>query len=200
MRPLPSTDQRDHYDDGSTLRDARARYFEANGLGADGGYAARWVPLRAGPLRFGFPNTDARRRAVRLHDLHHVLTGYRTDWRGEFEISAWEVAGSCRGYVAAWVLNLAGLAAGLVVYPRAIFRAFARGRHSRNLYAREWDEALLEQTVGEARRALELDGAAAPRASDRLAFVGWSAAAIAWSLALLALHAAPIAAVVWLLR
>jgi ubiquinone biosynthesis protein Coq4 len=39
---------------------------------------------------------------VRLHDLHHLVTGYPTDWKGELEISAWEIAGSCRGYVAAW--------------------------------------------------------------------------------------------------
>ena len=37
-----------------------------------------------------FPNGAARVRAVRLHDLHHVATGYATSWVGEAEIGAWE--------------------------------------------------------------------------------------------------------------
>ena len=93
-----------------TLREAQARYFELNGPGTDGGYAARWVKLRIGSLRFGFANTAARVRAVRLRDLHHLVTGYPTDWKGEFEISAWEITGSCRSYVAAWFVAWSGVA------------------------------------------------------------------------------------------
>ncbi len=181
-----------HYDEALTLREARAQYFEANGFGADGGYAARWVKLRAGPIRFAFPNTTARVRAVRLHDLHHLMTGYDTNWQGEFEISAWEIAGSCRDYVAAWILNLGGLAAGLFTYPRAVFRAFVRGRHSANFYRTGFSDGLLEQTVGDARGALRLDGALpAPTSGDRVAFAGWSLAA-------LLLYSAPLVGLVWL--
>jgi hypothetical protein len=41
-----------------------------------------------GPLAFKIPNTPSRKRAVRYHDLHHTLTGYRTDFRRECEIGA----------------------------------------------------------------------------------------------------------------
>ena len=44
--------------------------------------------LAFGPVRFAFPNTAGRVRAVRYHDLHHVVTGYATDWTGEAEIGA----------------------------------------------------------------------------------------------------------------
>ena len=71
-----------HYDAALTLREARGRYFAANGLG-EGGYDDKWVRLAVGPLRFAFPNTAGRVRAVRYHDLHHVVTGYATDWTGE---------------------------------------------------------------------------------------------------------------------
>ena len=64
------------------IRDARAQYFAENGFG-DGGYTATWVKVQAGPLPIYFPNTAARVRAVRLHDLHHVVTGYDTMWTGE---------------------------------------------------------------------------------------------------------------------
>src|SRR2546423_9776570 len=75
-----------------TLGEARSRLFALGGLGEDGGYGHAWVKLRLWRVPIWFPNTRGRRRAVRFHDLHHVLTGYPTDWRGEFEIAAWEIA------------------------------------------------------------------------------------------------------------
>lgn len=71
-----------HYAAALTLRDARGRYFAANGLG-EGGYQDARVRLALGPVRFAFPSTAGRVRAVRYHDLHHVVTGYATDWTGE---------------------------------------------------------------------------------------------------------------------
>jgi ubiquinone biosynthesis protein Coq4 len=78
------------------VREIRARYFAENGFG-DGGYDDRFVVLRAGgvPVR-AFPNTKQRVRSVRIHDVHHVLTGHATPWRGEGEIGAWEPASGCR--------------------------------------------------------------------------------------------------------
>lgn len=185
-----------HYDEQLTLRAARAEYFEANGFGEDGGYGKSWVHFRVGPLPVAFPNTAARVRAVRYHDLHHVATGYDTDLRGECEIGAWEIGGSCRGFVAAWILNFAAFAFGLVREPRAVFHAYVRGRHSRNFYDRPWSEELLEPTVGDARRALGLDAAVpSPALADRFTFAAWSVAAALYGVLVLAL---PVAAF-WLL-
>lgn len=173
-----------HYEPDQTVREARARYFEENGFGVTGGYEEKWVKLAFGPLRFGFPNSEARVRAVRYHDLHHLATEYDTDWVGEAEIAAWEIASSCRDHVAAWVLNLYAMQVGLWIAPRAVWRAFVRGRHSRNLYAEPFEDALLEENLGELRKRLALDGAT-PRArfGDRVRFVGWSLAAFALAFA-----------------
>ncbi len=137
-------------DEAITMREARAQYFEDNGLGKDGGYDDAWVDFKIGPVPFPFPNSAARVRAVRYHDLHHVLTGYRTDFHGEMEISAWEIAAGCRNFVVAWQLNLAGMFGGATYMPRRIFRAFVRGRHSRSLYGLPL-EPLLDQSVAEVR-------------------------------------------------
>lgn len=172
-----------------TLGEARDRYLADNGFG-DGGYEARWVTLMAGPLPIRLPNTAARVRAVRLHDLHHPLTGYDTTWTGEAEIGAWEIASSCAGHAAAWVLNLAAIAIGVAIAPVRTFRAFVRGRHSANLYRTSFDDALLARPFAEVRSELALDRAwPGGTIADGLAFAAWCALGAL----LLALSVAPLA-------
>lgn len=145
-----------HYDDDLTLRAARARYFAENGL-ADGGYDDRWVVFRAGGVPIAaIPNSSQRVRSVRLHDAHHVLTGYDTSWLGEAEIGAWELASHCRDHHAAWLLNASAVLIGCFISPSAVRRAWRRGRSTRNLYGGEWDDALLDERVGALRARLGL--------------------------------------------
>ena len=143
------------YADDERVRDARARYFADNGF-SEAGNNARWVVIALGPLAIVFPNTRARRRALRLHDLHHVATDYPTSFIGELEISAWEIGAGCGKYLAAWYFSLAGAMTGLVVAPRRVLRAFARGRRSRTLYRDGWRDELLDLTVGQLRAQLGL--------------------------------------------
>jgi hypothetical protein len=182
-------------DDALPVRVARERYFRDNGFAPDGGYGDRWVKIQMGPIALRLPNTPQRVRSVRYHDLHHVATGYATDWTGEAEIAAWEIASGCADHHAAWLLNLWAMAIGLAIAPRAVWRAFARGRCSRNLYREPWTDALLDARVGELRSRLGLAGgdAAPARLSDAAAFAGWSAAALALAAATLSLPAAPFA-------
>ena len=190
------------YAPGLTLGEARARMFALGGLGDDGGYDEAWVRLKLWRVPFAFPNTEGRRRAVRFHDLHHVLTEYPTTWRGEFQISAWEVAGGIRRFWVAWLLDLLGFACGLVVCPHATYGAFVRGRHSTNLYGDVWDESILGRRVGELRRRLGLDaGEARATHDDKVSFTLWAAASAAAYVATGAALLAPafaLAAAVWL--
>ena len=167
----------DAYPDSLTLRQARERFFTTSGLPPDGGYSARWVRIEAKPFPFYFPNTASRVRSVRLHDLHHVATGFATDWPGEIEIAAWEIGGSCAGHPAAWILNAGAMAVGVFHSPRRMWRAFVRGRHTRNLYRSSFDQISLDDTtVGVLRKQLGLDSIQ-PKATaiDRLLFLCWCA-------------------------
>lgn len=172
-----------------SMRQARAAYFAASGFPPDGGYGDRWVKLRIGRFFIPFPNTAARVRAVRLHDLHHVLAGYATTWAGEAEIGAWEVASGCGRHYPAWFLNFGALAIGLALAPDRVFRAFVRGRYSGNLYGGEFQEQMLDRTVGSLRGELAIpEGERSPAARDVAAFVAWSAVSVAvsalpWSVA-----------------
>ena len=149
-----------------TLGAARAAYYERNQFGADGGDSLDWVPIKVLGLTLKIPNTEGRRRAVRIHDLHHVVTGYETDLRGEAEIAAWELASGCLRWPAATVLNFFALAMGVASAPRRMFRAWARGRHTRNLYGEDGVDHLLPRAVDEVRTTLGLDDAA-PRTRVR---------------------------------
>jgi hypothetical protein len=158
-----------------TLREARVKYFAQNEFGADGGYEDTWVKVEYGWLRFYFPNTRARARVVRYHDLHHILTEYGTTMPGETEISAWEIATGCTANYAAWILNLLGFGFGLVINRRGVYRAFLRGRYSSNLYSYPFDEQLLSSKVGELRCLLGLDKQSIhANGTDRGAFALWA--------------------------
>ncbi len=152
---------RDHYEDSLPLRDAVAVYFAANHFGPDGGYNDAWVKFKLGPLSLYMPNTKARVAALCFHDLHHVLTGYQTNWFGEFEISAWELAVGCGRFPAAWWLNLAGMLAGMLTCPRRTLAAYRLGRRCQGLYGEVYGPALLSQTVAATRERTGLSAAAA---------------------------------------
>jgi hypothetical protein len=147
------------YPDEMSLLQARRLFFERSNLGADGGYSSRWVRVEAKPFPFFFPNWPARVAAARLHDLHPIATGYATDWPGEIEIAAWEIARGSDRYSAAWILDLVAFNIALLLAPRRFFRAFARGRRAdTNLYQRQplTESELAHTTVGMLRDRLGL--------------------------------------------
>lgn len=160
-----------------TLAEARAEYFRRSGFPQDGGYNRRWIKVKVWRIPIWLPNTAGRVAAVKLHDLHHVLTEYPTTWRGEAEISAWEVSsGGLRKFWAGWWLDLMNVAQGLVVNPRGVYRGFMRGRQTSNLFGTEFNDELLQSLVGECRHKLQLEKPASrPSAADYLMFSFWVA-------------------------
>lgn len=153
---------------GLTVRDALAQHYAAHRLPADGGAGSRWFHIRIGPVAIPVPNPPARRRAVILHDINHVLTGYDTVLtNGEMSIAAFEVGAGCGRYWIAWALNLPLMLIGLVVRPHLVTRAFARGRRSRSLYHLGADpDALRAMLVEELRATLGIAATSAPGRPD----------------------------------
>ncbi len=192
------------YDPELTLREARAQYFAFNNFSL-AGYNDRWVKVEYGWFRFYFPNTHGRVKVVKYHDLHHVLTEYGTSAYGETEIGAWEVATGCTRSLSAWLLNLAGFAAGLAINPKGVCKAFLRGRQSTNLYDLPFDDELLSSRVGHIRQQLHLDNPArAASLADKTAFVAWSLISLITLVIIIGIVAGPLILVLiigwWLLR
>jgi hypothetical protein len=141
------------YPDGLTVREARDRFLGRNGFRLED-YSAPTYALRIWRLHLRLPNTKAHRWATPLHDMHHILTGYGTDWIGEAELAAWELRAGCKT-LDVYCLDLAGVIIGLFMSPAGIWRAFIKAKGQRTLYRDSMlRESALQMTVGEVRARL----------------------------------------------
>lgn len=141
-----------------SVRAGRDAYLRENGFTVEA-YAAPRTDASLFGVRFSVPNTPHHQWAIRLHDLHHVATGYGTDHTGEAEISAWELRHGLRAlgpYVGAIVLG--GALLGLLVAPVRTLRAWRASSGRGSLFQRDdLDyESLLALSVGELRAILDV--------------------------------------------
>ena len=110
-------------------------FYKQYHLNDDGGQSSSYVKVEFTKKIFVyFPNFDARRKAVFKHDVHHIATGYTSTFKGETEISAWEIASGCRHYWVAWVLDMQAVMIGMLFNPPGVYKAFIKGRRTKNLY------------------------------------------------------------------
>jgi hypothetical protein len=142
-----------------TPRELLPAFYKQYGLGPDGGDSCPFVRIEITKRIVLFiPNFKARRKAVLKHDIHHLVTDYPSTFKGETEISAWEIGSGCKLYWAAWVLDLHGMMMGIPFNAKSVFTAFRKGRQTINLYHDHWtDEQSLDQPISELRKNLKLD-------------------------------------------
>ena len=103
---------------------------DGRGTGPD---ASSWTCV-IGPLTLRLPNFEWRRRAIRAHDLHHLMTGYPMTMRGEFQMAAWEYGAGRYPHWGATLFCAPLILIGLCWSPRAMWRAWRDGRRSQSLY------------------------------------------------------------------
>ena len=139
------------YNDKMLIKDALIELFKRFNIPADA-YTAKYFAIPIGKIPIRIPNIPARVKIARFHDIHHIITGYPANWLGEAEIGAWEIATGCRTSFIAWFLNSGAAVVGLFLNPKAVIRAFLRGRNTpTNLYHDFEYEVLLNMTVKEVR-------------------------------------------------
>jgi hypothetical protein len=75
--------------DATLIRDALTDHYVRHGLPPDGGASSSWFNVHIGSFVLRLPNPPARRRAVVMHDINHIVTGYNTTFsEGEMAIAA----------------------------------------------------------------------------------------------------------------
>ena len=143
-----------------TAEDALNEHFVKTGIYADGCTRSDWYPGNLVSLKIAGQSLQIfpilrRDGPIVLHDLHHMITGFPPTWRGEAELAAWEIgSGGCRWHILYWLDRLTFLLVGLLAAPVAVWRAFARGRQSRNLFGL-MPEAVLRMDIAELERYVE---------------------------------------------
>jgi len=138
-----------------TPKELLDKFYKDYNLPPDGGQSDSRVKIEAFKgFHFFIPNFDARKKAVPLHDTHHLLTEYSSHFIGESEISAWEIASGCKKYWPAFVIDLSGMMFGILFDLPGVYRAFIRGRRSANLYHDTLNAELVNRTPLKELRAI----------------------------------------------
>lgn len=141
-----------------TVQDALTNFYNVNGFDDAGGANKKIAYLKVAGVGVPIYNFKQRREQIWKHDLNHILTDYKTDWKGETAISGWEVATGGYGFNLVWLLIFGGFLIGVLVYPRITFRAFVRGQYSKShVTVNTSREELLKMNLEELRTILGLN-------------------------------------------
>jgi hypothetical protein len=165
-----------------SLHEELSAFYQRSGFGEVVGARPCTVKVYTGCMLVPMPNIEARRRYLKYHDLHHLITGYGVGRIGEGEVSAWELGtGSMFVSPTLGLMNLIALSTGLVLQPGRMWRAYQRGRKSWNLYPpgiRTKVDAGRWQDVASLRTAfLEVRAPAVPTVVQAVPFACYSAMA-----------------------
>ena len=140
-----------------TTQEALGKFLVAQkvakqGDGPEDFYGGYWFYADILGVRVPFFPRVGFQRGLPAHDTHHMLNGYPTNWVGECETAAWELAsGGCGPHVAYWIDRVFFLAIALVMAPIRTVRAWRRGWGQQNLYRLDRDQ-LLAMELAEVRR------------------------------------------------
>lgn len=160
--------------DNLTLKEALPIFFAKYHF-SEKDYTASTFIIKFGPVSFPLPNTEARKKAVPFHDLHHIITDFRADMRGECQIAAWEIASGCGKYYVAWFLNILAFYFGPFLFLSSMFQGWKSGLHTRtNLYhGWEYNDQLLSKQVSEMRFLIFTDTDSNTNRKDVFTFIGF---------------------------
>ena len=174
------------YADDLKVKDALQIYFSQYHF-KDGGYNDKFFKIKLTDSIFvPLPNIKARIDAVKIHDIHHLITEYTAVYKGEAEIGAWELASGCGKYWVGWILNMGSFIIGMLFYQRSLLKAFLNGRLAKtNLcYRTVYNDALLNKTVGELRKEILPEASAKNSAKDYWMFACWCFISLFYHLAI----------------
>jgi hypothetical protein len=120
--------------DTTALDKALADFYAKSGFEVETGKRPLFVDVFIGCLLVPLPNIDTRRKYLKYHDLHHVITGYDASQIGEGEVSAWELGTGSLIHPVLMFMNLIAISTALAISPKRVFKAYLLGCKSRNLY------------------------------------------------------------------
>ncbi len=117
-----------------TTKEALIGFYKFNKLNLVEDFKSHCVRVYIGCILAPVPNVKARKKYLKFHDMHHIMTGYGIGRIGESEVSAWELGSkSCKKPLIS-IMNLFALSTGYVLDRKRVTTAYWRGCRSKNLY------------------------------------------------------------------
>jgi hypothetical protein len=160
-----------------TIQEGLSGFYKVNDFEDDGGIQSSIAWLKVGPFKVPIPNPEARKKALWIHDINHLATGYSTKWIGETSISGWELAtGGWGNNLFVWMIIMGGFLIGVLVYPISTFKAFLRGRKCRSVVGLGLSKReLMNLEIDDLKSMTGLDKSIDYQAgtADILRFAGW---------------------------
>ena len=76
---------------------------------------------------FNLPNPNFRKKALYIHDLHHILNKCDITWKGEAFIAGWEISTGIwkhfpLGFLSSWAMGYS-----IWIYPKSVLKGFKKG-------------------------------------------------------------------------
>lgn len=116
-----------------TVQQLIQEFHKKNNFGEDGGINEKFAWIKFGFFSLPMPNFESRKNNVYLHDIHHIVTGNNTTWKGESAVSSWEVAsGGWDKLYVPWLLTLWAMGLGVLFYTTTTLNAFKKGLTMKN--------------------------------------------------------------------
>lgn len=143
------------------LGDALREWLRAKGIRDDladplASYKEAWFRFRWGHREVPLFPLIGVADALQIHDVHHVLTGYDTDLKGELALAAWELgSGGCSWNLFFWIDRLGAMLLGLCLAPVITCGGFRRGLGCTNLHGQPVHE-LMSKALEDVRTKLQL--------------------------------------------
>lgn len=134
-----------------TILEDLKEYWKKNNLPEDGGESEVFNKAQIGRFSFRYPNLNGK--ALLLHDINHFLTGYPTTWKGEFQVSAWELAsGGRKGFPTTWIYPISLSILGLLFYPLQTIKAYKNGKDKQNAFIIYRQTDIFKMTINEIKK------------------------------------------------
>jgi len=139
----------------TTGREAMKRFYRRENI-PDHGNLTVWIDwVTVFGINMPLPNIFGRTKVLPYHDLHHIITGYKTDEVGECEIGAWCLA-TGKGPLLGYVYDSMTTGLGMIRYRERTLAAWRSGRKCKTLYEYPLEE-LLDMEVDELRALAGLE-------------------------------------------
>lgn len=131
-----------------TILEELETYWQIQNLPESGGAKELFNEAKVGNFSFKYPNLDGQ--ALILHDINHLLTNYQTNWKGECEVSAWELASGGRpGHPTTWIYPILLVILGIFICPIRTLKAYRNGLGKRNSFVISLETNIFELTKNE---------------------------------------------------